>query len=253
MTNELTTTYQKHSSIEKIINGKSVVVVGPSKHLVGKNLGKLIDTYDIVCRVNYIKAKGYVKDYGKRCDLFFYNCATLDIEMMSDQFKQNPDVANKIKLVVCPVVKAVGPDRWQEWPDDFVSPVVENFKKINDYDIPYYWIGIPNYRSLYNDFGVEPNSGMLTIAILLYYPIEELFLTGFSFYQQQGGRYEDVYYDSYLPQQFRNPKWSGQRSHKQGPQIEFFISKLKEHGSKIRIDSFLNNLLNLNHNNVLEL
>ena len=46
-------------------NGKSVALVGPSPHISGKNLGKFIDSFDVVVRVNEIgiSIKNY-QDYG---------------------------------------------------------------------------------------------------------------------------------------------------------------------------------------------
>jgi len=40
--------------LRPIVENKKVVIVGPSPHLENKRLGSLIDSYDIVCRINEI-------------------------------------------------------------------------------------------------------------------------------------------------------------------------------------------------------
>ena len=52
---------------------KSVIVVGNSPSLLGKKLGKFIDSYDIVVRINKFKLDGYEKDVGSKCNAFHIN------------------------------------------------------------------------------------------------------------------------------------------------------------------------------------
>ena len=67
--------YRNEAKISKKFNdylkGKKVVIVGPSPYLVGKKRGELIDSFDVVIRMN----KGWkitpdrVKDYGSKTDI----------------------------------------------------------------------------------------------------------------------------------------------------------------------------------------
>ena len=53
--------------------GKSVIVVGNSPNILGKNLGKIIDSYDIVVRINKFQIEGYEKDIGTKCNALHVN------------------------------------------------------------------------------------------------------------------------------------------------------------------------------------
>lgn len=52
---------------------KSVIVVGNSPRILGKNLGKIIDSYDIVVRINKFKIDGYESDIGSKCNAIHVN------------------------------------------------------------------------------------------------------------------------------------------------------------------------------------
>ena len=57
--------------------GKSVIVVGNSPRILGKNLGNFIDSYDIVVRINKFQIHGYEKDVGTKCNALHVNeCVT---------------------------------------------------------------------------------------------------------------------------------------------------------------------------------
>lgn len=233
--------YTKNEKLSELITDKRVVLVGPAPYLVGKNLGQVINGYDTVCRVNYMAPSIYLSDYGDRTDIMFYNCATLSLEQMEQHLRDNPDFAAKLKLVVCPVVKALGKDPWTSWNSDFVSPVVANFESINIYNNDFYWIGIDNYKHLFDMINCrEPNSGILAMAIILKYRPKEFFVTGFSFYADAG----ESYFNNYAT---RAKNWKGTPGHPQKEQQVFFKRKVL---SKIRIDSYLNALLKLSHKNV---
>lgn len=57
------------------IKNKNVIIVGPSRNLLGTNLGATIDGYDVVIRTNgaFPVQDGYKKDYGARCDVLYTN------------------------------------------------------------------------------------------------------------------------------------------------------------------------------------
>lgn len=55
------------------IKNKSITIIGPSKYLQNKNLGKIIDNSDIVIRINkYYKIQNS-NDYGYKINILFYN------------------------------------------------------------------------------------------------------------------------------------------------------------------------------------
>ena len=235
--------YEKNEKLSRLIENKRIVIAGPGQYLVGKGLGNVINDYDVVCRINYMSPNEYVNDYGNRTDIMFYNCATLSIKQMGQHFDKCPDFCKNTKLVVCPVVKGVGADPWREWSSDYISPVVANFESINEHNIDFYWIGMENYKCLFDMVNcLEPNSGILTILTILAHNPKELFITGFTFYVNK----DDNYFNGYatLPE-----GWKGVSGHPQGPQREFFKNYILAQ-SGLKIDSYMNELLKFNHNNI---
>ena len=70
-----------------LIKDKTIALVGPSCYLEGKNKGKLIDSNDIVIKINnYYKLPE--NDYGEKVDILFYN------------FSEIPKYSKKIKYIV---------------------------------------------------------------------------------------------------------------------------------------------------------
>ena len=63
-----------------LIDKKRVAIVGPSPHLLGSNMGKKIDSYDIVCRLNEVRPKGLEADYGSKADILFWHLNNCDME-----------------------------------------------------------------------------------------------------------------------------------------------------------------------------
>lgn len=234
--------YQKDERLSKLIENKKVVLVGPAQYLVGKNLGKVINEYDTVCRVNYMAPGNFTADYGDRTDIMFYNCSTVSLGQMKKHFKDYPGFTENLQLVVCPSIKVLGPEKWQEWDLDYVSQTVANFKSINTHNKDFYWIGIGNYRCLFDMIKCqEPNSGMLAILMILKHNPKELFITGFTFYASK----HDTYFKGYAT---RAPNWKGYSGHPQPDQIDFFRSYVL--AQEVKIDSYLNKLFGFQHNNV---
>lgn len=232
------------------IKGKKVAIVGPSPHLINKKIGKLIDEYDIVCRVNEVGAFNFEEDYGKRTDIIFHNCGTDHIERFSENLKNNLETTKELKYVVCPCIKAIGADRIEDFSDGQISNVVQNFNNINKFNIPFYWIGIEEYKKVYQSIGVEPNAGFTSVILLLSCLPKELFITGFSFYSQG-----DLSELSVRPgHSVSEDKLTGNAGHFQAPQIYFFKNFiLSRYSSVIKIDSYLNDILSLNHSNILKI
>jgi len=234
--------------VADLLRGKRVALIGPSPHLVGKGIGYKIDDYDIVCRVNDIIDPQFTDDYGTRNDIIFHSCPTLWIDNFAFKMERDEETTRKIQFVICPALKAI---------HDGSGSVVENFNNINKYDIPFWWIGRGNYHELKRQVGVEPNSGIMAMLLLLNSQIDQLFITGFSFYQQYGekGIYNDCYYNqgNYKPvKMFSQTQSNPLKGHQQNPQMNFFKTKLlPRYKDVIVTDSFLNDKLALNHNKVV--
>ena len=57
-------------AFDRLLEGKSIAVVGNGPSEVGKGLGAEIDSHDLVIRINNFKVSGFSADYGSRCDVW---------------------------------------------------------------------------------------------------------------------------------------------------------------------------------------
>tara|TARA_R110002051_G_scaffold1143_9_gene5876 strand:+ start:38839 stop:39558 length:720 start_codon:yes stop_codon:yes gene_type:complete len=181
-----------------LVQDKSIALVGPAGYLTDENQGAKIDGHDIVIRPNSfsIPAKLH-SDYGSRTDIMFHNFGTPWMAGLRDQISKSPKDFAALKMLACPVIKASHQELdYMSWAEDKVSDVVKNAESVNEYNIPFYWIGIKDYQKLATLMDCQPYTGILTLAILLEYPIKELYMTGFSFYQDVKGR--GIYHDGAL-------------------------------------------------------
>ena len=237
-----------NDNLLSLVEGKRVAVVGPAPYLRDSNAGEDIDSYDIIVRPNSFQIPSYLKkDYGSRTDIMFHNLGTPWQEGLKEQIKQNEQSFKKLQMVGCLATKSDHSEtNFLNWPEDHVSNVVRNFKEVNNYNIPFYWIGNTDYRKLYRRIGVEPNTGMMTITVLLHYPIKEFFVTCFSFYLL-GNTYDTTYYHGYLAEadkKIYNGKYgTGHGDHVNNVQIEFFKTLIKENSSVLTTDKTIKMLL----------
>lgn len=243
-------------SVDKLIFDlffdKSVVLIGPSPHLIGTGLGKIIDSYDVVCRINGPTPSEHLRDdYGSRTDVMFYNCSTNTLSWIRNKLDEDLEDSEKIKLVVCPVLKAAGSDVWQNWDKNTRLQVCENFRKINKSDTPFFHIGFEYFKYVYDQIGTEPNSGFTSLCWILDQRPSEFFLTGFSFYSQ-GSSYDKAYFPNNVLEQFRDNNFNPLVGHNQDLQKRFFRNIiLAKYSPILKIDSFLQKVLDVQYENVV--
>ena len=246
-----------------LVKNKRVALIGPAPHLVGKNLGRYLDGYDVVCRVNeIIPSPNYRCDYGSRTDVMFHNCATSYLHTLENKIDESPKEFAQLKMACCLSTKASnsGDDsNYLSWPDDHVSDVVGNFSKVNVHNIPFYWIGVKDYRNLYNAIGHQPYSGTSTIAVLSRYPVKELLITGMTFHLN-GDSHNELYIDGHWDKvQLAKTSPNGWHGGFHGPgndrQVKFLKSIMMSTES-IVVDSVLSDLLKFpqsNHPRVMKI
>lgn len=238
-----------------LVEGKRVALVGPSSHLMDSKIGGFIDGYDVVCRVNDYPQDNIDDDYGSRTDVVFDSCDTRvneDTKLKMDRFEGR---AKKIKLIIVHCIHAYPGDKM-----DGVT-VLNNLKNNNIHNVPTWWIGVENYYYINNMVGLELNSGMAAILILLEHQPKELFITGMTFYLQW--KRDDFYNSIYRKGYHLSPDiwftynwstWEPNGSHEQDRQIGFFRDVLlNRYSDIIKIDSYLKNLLGVKYNNVVEI
>lgn len=240
--------YQKDERLEDYLRNKRVVIVGPSSHLMGTDLGEEIEKYDVVCRLNEVSVVGNEKDYGSRTDIAFINCASLSVVDFVFKMREAGEIAENMKFMVCPVIKAQ---------HDGGGSVLDNANMINIFGIPFVHIGKENYQSIRNEFGVEPNSGQVAVVMLLQYPLKELFVTGVSFYAQESSEtnnYNRFYHGQHTPEYLQIKQFNPRVGHQQLPQMAYFRNVLlKDYKDKLVIDSYLQSVLHVNYENVVKI
>lgn len=227
--------YRKDERLEKLLENKSVCLVGPAPYLMNKNIGNIIDQYDIICRMNEIFPVDLHKDYGSRTDISFLNCATLSVTDYVYKMREAGDIAENMKFIICPVIKVA---------HDWSGRVVDNAKMINIFDIPFYNIDEESYKSFYQEVGCEPNTGILAILILLQYNIKKLFITGMTFYSEckNGNPYDTHYHKNHTPEDLQLKTFNPHAGHSQLIQKEYFKSKILK-DKRIMLDMDISKVL----------
>ena len=167
--------------LKEIVENKRVVVVGPSPHLEGKRLGSLIDSYDVVCRLNEIFPANLEKDYGSRTDVTFWNLCNAGLPNFKQMIKENPQKLKEIKLIVCPRNSLhVTPYHEGNFSPD--QNVHKNYLSLNIKN-PFFHIGNELNEKFESSIGCHPTVGALSILTILEYNIKKLYICGMSFFQ----------------------------------------------------------------------
>lgn len=158
------------------LDNKRVVLVGPSPHLINKGMGKFIDSFDSVVRVNELGvSQKYFCDYGSRTDISFLSISEQSISFYREMLKRI-NIEN-LKLIVSPR------DKFNFNPlDNSSTEEVKTYYKQLNIDVPFYQTDKPSFKEKYELFGCNPSTGALTIYELLNSNIKELYVCGFSFY-----------------------------------------------------------------------
>lgn len=217
-----------------LVDGKRVVLVGPSPHLEGLGRGEEIDQYDVVCRVNELMPIGLEADYGSRTDVVFHCCGMPALQRYASTASKHSDLASTVKLLVCPQAE-----------ETKQGNMVQNWEKIG-LQTPFHHVGQVWWYKACREIGVASNTGLLALMLLLKeYSPAEVHVTGFSFYAQ-GLRPEDRHHSSYL-------KWGGDKTatqhltpsgqcgeRNQAPQREYMVKYLiPEYRRVLTTDDFL--------------
>ncbi len=161
----------------KHFENKKIALVGPSPHLIGKNLGKFIDNFDLVIRINELGVvKEMESDYGSRTDIAFLTLSEEAVEIYL-HMKKEVNFEN-LKLIIHPR---------HEYNYNPISQL-QGSDNVNDYfnqlnlEIDFKHIEEPTFEERCSIFKCFPGTGSLAIFELLRYNFSELYICGFSFY-----------------------------------------------------------------------
>lgn len=168
------------SELKEYFCNKRVIIVGPSPHLIDKNKGEFIDTYDIVCGVNNLYNLNN-NDYGSRIDVLFETTNNESIDIL--QQSKNKFTSKNIKYLI-------GTHR-RNHNENKIS--YENFCRLcnmytNDTMICH---NISNFSTMIEEDYLKKriiyplagcHTGTIALLFLLQLPLKELYIEGITFY-----------------------------------------------------------------------
>tara|TARA_B100001250_G_scaffold169750_1_gene146204 strand:+ start:37686 stop:38429 length:744 start_codon:yes stop_codon:yes gene_type:complete len=166
--------------LSKLLEGKSIAIVGPSPHLTNLGLGKRIDSYDIVIRINEILSKKSSKDYGSKNDLIFVNLNDDFLDAFKGMVELNLDKVKDVSLFVSPR-NSLHISTENRFELDEKKNVFKQYKKLN-LNNDFYHIGDEKNKELESKVTSYPSTGLLALMLISEVNFSELYVCGFSFY-----------------------------------------------------------------------
>lgn len=215
------------------LKDKRVVIVGPAPSIINSGQGNLIDSYDIVVRINKAVPVpiNLHKDIGSRTDIL-YNCLKQTADC-GGIINMNILHNNGVKCLICPY-PPIFP--FKKDIEKFVLQN-ENFNKKHNKLMPFRHIDTKYYKILEYQMKSRPNSGICAILDLLSFDIKELYITGFTFFK--GG-----YYKQYRP---LNEKQVLDRMKKAGNHNQLeqkrYMKSILLNDNRVKMDQALLNVL----------
>ena len=204
------------------VSGQRIALVGPAATLRNQRMGALIDSFDIVVRLNHSwpLPKELRDDIGSRVDVIYHNMNFTKQRMTKKEIAKMHRDGVKWMVSTHPASEV----RFR--------PRLRKFRKINR--------GVLNFRALPGSLKRRmqrrvrhPNAGLMAIEDLLRFPIKHLFVTGFSFYTT--GYLE---YPNYRPSYAKKAV----RHHDQNQNKSYFC-RLISQDSRLEVDPWIGQLL----------
>jgi hypothetical protein len=165
--------------LDELFKNKRVAIVGPSPSLIGKNKGKEIDSYDIVCKVGQMWNIDEPVNYGEKMDVLFLGCFPSGSLVQGDNANEPNNLNNRnIKNIICPIKPCMpgvrdvhNRDIWKHY----------NYLKKKMPDIKFNNIGI--LSCLFDNMAkTRATLGTFAINYLLHSSAKEIGIYGFTWY-----------------------------------------------------------------------
>lgn len=222
------------------LKGKRVCLVGPAPHMKDSNYGDLIDSYDVVVRVNRALPimNNRKKDLGTKTDIL-YNC-----------LNPEPDSGGFVDPVL--IKRNVG---WLAMPYPEIFPFNKDIINFRNrlaqvgMELNLHIFNMEQYNNIEKKIGTRPNTGVLAMVDLLNYDISELYVTGFTFFR---GGYDLDYRNIIEGKPTKTQKESEDAvmdrmnragNHSQEPQINL-IKELFKNNDKFKGDNEFKKIMN---------
>ena len=220
--------FKKYEALfREFVSGKCVALVGPSQSIIDTGKGHIIDTFDLVVRLNKALPlpKNIQSDIGTRTDIIYNSLNTSDFP---GENNLSPRMYKKYGVkFVC----SSYPFNHQIFKPDILSYVYK-YK----FEIPLKVMEDSKFKNFENSLKTRPYTGTCAIMDLLSYPIKYLYITGMDFYQTK-------YYSEYryiTKERLKSTRNS--MIHQSKPQLDY-LKNISLLDSRVILDSHLDKLL----------
>lgn len=220
---------QNRYNYRNYLKGQRVVIVGPAPSILNSEQHDLIESYDVVVRLNRALPlpEKLKKDVGERTDVL-YNCMNpsnecggkIDIKVLKE---------NGVKFLVSPYAPVQDEYRFKK--------DIEAYWKENGNAIPFCHVDHNHFKKLLQIMQL-PNTGICAILDLLKQDIAELYITGFTFFK--GGYVKE--YRPYNEQQVLQ-RMARYNLHNQEKQLKYMKNILSK-DKRVKMDSALDEIIN---------
>ena len=222
----------------KYLFDKKIILVGPSPSLLSKNNGKLIDSYDIVCRIkkSYPVPTNLKTNIGIRTDILISHLKLTGRGYIQNNFGLYDNIIfNKLKYILFPFPKEknynVFYKEYQNACKSIKTPIIHQENKTT-------------LEYLKNELnGYSPTTGLAGIVDLLNYEIKELYVTGMTFQQDGFAEYDKTKKET-------EARISSTKNYHNMKNELIFFKKLIEKDTRLLVDSTLQEILDKVDTNV---
>jgi hypothetical protein len=215
---------------QKLIEGKSVAIVGPANTIEQANYGEYIDNHDIVIRINdaFPLNSALINYTGSKSDILFHGLYDGTSEGHCGKVSPGLWKRNGVKLVIYPT--HLKDDEW----------LIYNFHARNYFFLPFSQVPQKQYFAFENELKARPTTGLSSIFWTLSAKPKKIFITGISFYKKPHLEY---YKSGQAIKEYNSNYISKQGVHNVEREFEFFKS-LIHINPNIELDLFLKSVIN---------
>jgi hypothetical protein len=224
----------KREEYERFLKGKRVCLVGPAPTI--KNIQynlflenhtqvEKIEDYDLIVRLNKsLPMPNSLKEFVGEKTNIIYNCMSPDPE--SGGYIDINYLEKNIDWLVSSL-----PEKYP-----FIRDIT-NFKARNRGRLSFTTPDLDYFNEVSQEMNTRPNTGVMAILDLLSCDIEELYITGITFFR--GGYTRE--YRNYSEQQVLN-RMAAHGNHHQKPQLEY-MKKVLKNDNRIKMDKYLKEII----------
>jgi hypothetical protein len=234
------------------IRGKRIAIVAHAASIVGTKQGRLIDSYDLVVRMNNALPipEDLKIDIGTRCDILYSHMDDRPNRFSDYRTVNNIEVMKKVEWVCCPHpgfrppvpgVEFLGGT--QETHKQIVMQRYTRFVERMEGKCCFRETDPDNYaKHLKEMSGGIPNVGFAAVWDLLTFDVSEIFMAGFTFFL--GGNYKQYITHPLTEEEIigNTASYEFGHHHQIYPQLRYF-KRLRMMDSRIVIDSGLISIL----------